>query len=450
MHAQYPSHAEARQHTWLAAAGMNWHLFDSIDVLKYNGGPAERYSTSALVGQATPIWCTEQIPIDGIERPDISTGQWVTWGMYPGTDIAYVYHAGMNSGSLSQWEAILDTVLDIETSGIIIDCRFNLGGSLLEFPTFDRLFDTAFDYGDWVDRCNETDRLSLCSIGPPDYSGTWLTWGQTGGDSTESYMRPIAVLIGPIAGSLGDQMPLALSYHPICKLFGKPTAGMFSAGAWPSTFNTIPGWKLQGAKPTSVLNSHPDDPLHDNIFPVDPIFSWVDYEDVWLTPDMVAQGKDDVVEAAMIWINNSDTDGDSVSNADDNCPWIYNPDQADADADEIGDVCDDCTDTDGDGYGNPGYATNTCIEDNCPDVYNPGQESGDCCCLGIRGNIDSDQGNLIDISDLVYLVRPGLSRRLDVLWRAAAGGVPVAEACAVGGERQDSIRRCCPHLYQHF
>ena len=436
MHVQYPSHAGARLHTWLASAGMNWHLFDSINVLKHSTELAETYSTSALEGQSTPIWCTEQTPINGIERPDILSGQWVTWGMYPGTDIAYIYHAGMGSGSRSQWEAILDTVLDTETSGIVIDCRFNLGGSLNEFPTFDRLYDTAFDYGDWMDRCDLVNRLDLCPLEPSVYTDSWINWGQTGGDSAESYVRPIAVLIGPIAGSLGDQMPMALSYHPTCKIFGKPTAGMFSADGWGTLFNTIPGWKLEGAKPTLVLNSDPDDPLHDKVFPTDPIFDWVNYEEVWLTPDMVAQGKDDVVEAALAWIDTSDTDDDGVPNADDNCPWVSNADQSDLDDDGSGDFCDDCTDPDSDGYGSPGFPSTTCEIDNCPGTANADQADTDsdgvgdaCCCNGIRGNIDSDPADAIDISDLVYLVdymfsggsEPGCPNEADV---EASGGAP--------------------------
>jgi len=77
-----------------------------------------------------------------------------------------------------------------------------------------------------------------------------------------------------------------------------------------------------------------------------------------------------------------DSDGDGYIDDVDNCPQVYNPDQADADSDGIGDVCDDCTDTDGDGFGNPGYAANTCTEDNCPDVYNPDQTDSDSDGIG--------------------------------------------------------------------
>ena len=80
-----------------------------------------------------------------------------------------------------------------------------------------------------------------------------------------------------------------------------------------------------------------------------------------------------------------DTDGDGLGDPghaenlcpDDNCPYLYNPDQIDYDGDGIGDLCDECTDADGDGYGVPGYEANTCPDDNCPFIANPGQEDGD-------------------------------------------------------------------------
>jgi sugar lactone lactonase YvrE len=79
----------------------------------------------------------------------------------------------------------------------------------------------------------------------------------------------------------------------------------------------------------------------------------------------------------------------------DNCVSISNPDQADLDLDGAGDACDPCTDTDADGFGDPGFSTNTCLTDNCPTVSNPAQADsdqeglGDACDNCVRiANID--------------------------------------------------------------
>ena len=107
-----------------------------------------------------------------------------------------------------------------------------------------------------------------------------------------------------------------------------------------------------------------------------------------------------------------DTDSDGVADACDNCPDDYNTNQNNSDGDDLGDVCDACpfdpdNDIDGDGI---------CGDvDNCPTVYNPDQAdadsdgTGDVCeiitvCVGNRGNINGFAGDVIDISDLVYLV----------------------------------------------
>lgn len=111
----------------------------------------------------------------------------------------------------------------------------------------------------------------------------------------------------------------------------------------------------------------------------------------------------------------SDSDGDGVGDACDNCSTVPNPAQEDTDFDGIGDSCDTCTDTDGDGYGNPGYALNSCPDDNCPFSYNPTQEDIDsngigdacdsgCCLPPMRGNVDGDPADEVNISDLTYIV----------------------------------------------
>lgn len=77
-----------------------------------------------------------------------------------------------------------------------------------------------------------------------------------------------------------------------------------------------------------------------------------------------------------------DTDGDAWLDACDTCPSIVDPDQNDADGDRLGDPCDPCTDLDGDGFGEPGFAANTCPDDNCPATFNPAQDDPDGDGLG--------------------------------------------------------------------
>lgn len=77
-----------------------------------------------------------------------------------------------------------------------------------------------------------------------------------------------------------------------------------------------------------------------------------------------------------------DPDADGVGEPCDNCPTISNPAQTDADGDGIGDACDPCTDTDGDGFADPGFSASTCPLDNCPTIFNPDQADADSDGVG--------------------------------------------------------------------
>src|SRR5262249_32734128 len=103
----------------------------------------------------------------------------------------------------------------------------------------------------------------------------------------------------------------------------------------------------------------------------------------------------------------------------DDCPLAANPSQNDLDADTIGDACDPCTDTDADGFGNPGFPANTCIADNCPSIGNPTQVNsdldtfGDACdnCPAVtnadQANSDSDPaGDVCDCAPTNGAVYP--------------------------------------------
>jgi Zn-dependent metalloprotease len=72
-----------------------------------------------------------------------------------------------------------------------------------------------------------------------------------------------------------------------------------------------------------------------------------------------------------------DQDADWIADACDNCPTIYNPDQANSDRAPDGDACDTCVDADDDGFGNPGFPTNQCPPDNCERFSNPDQSDED-------------------------------------------------------------------------
>jgi hypothetical protein len=99
----------------------------------------------------------------------------------------------------------------------------------------------------------------------------------------------------------------------------------------------------------------------------------------------------------------SNRDGDAHGDACDNCPDYAHYWTDDRDSDGIGDACDGCTDTDGDGYGpsGPGFVGMPCGDDNCPELYNPDQANsdgdsyGDACdnCPDLASPVTRDVDN---------------------------------------------------------
>lgn len=85
---------------------------------------------------------------------------------------------------------------------------------------------------------------------------------------------------------------------------------------------------------------------------------------------------------------NDDVDSDGVANDVDNCRFVANADQADIDGDGAGDACDNVNDdVDADGVFNS--------DDNCPSAPNPGQEDWDGdgtgdACDGVNDDLDGD------------------------------------------------------------
>jgi hypothetical protein len=124
------------------------------------------------------------------------------------------------------------------------------------------------------------------------------------------------------------------------------------------------------------------------------------YSEILGMSAMEAEDAEDWWETRVIL---EDTDCDTVSDHEDNCPLMPNPDQANIDGDWYGDACDPCSDYDGDGFGNPGIPYSRCEEDNCPSVANPDQHDNDGDGYGDACDPDDDNDGVPDYHEIPNL-----------------------------------------------
>ncbi len=315
------------KHAWLMAAGMNWHLFDTIDILRHETGTIERLSTTPLASASMQVQATEQLPVAGVPFPDISSMDTVYWGIIDGTNVGYVYVTvwGVES-RLQFYNAIYDLMIIHPTDGLVVDFRYNTGGNMFQSNDgLSLLFNSVVPTIGFAERCgNPNDHNSMCQLGSED------SYNIPGEPSTY-YDNPIAVLTGPGAISSGDQVALRFKFHPEALIFGKSTRAAFNG---PEPHTMPDGWAGAIATADAYLLSDPTNYLTRDEFVVDC--------PVWFTPEDVTDGRDTVVQAAVDWIMGlyPDSDGDKIGDPCDNCPDIPNGLQTDADGDYVGDECD--------------------------------------------------------------------------------------------------------------
>jgi len=99
---------------------------------------------------------------------------------------------------------------------------------------------------------------------------------------------------------------------------------------------------------------------------------------------------DGTTDSADLDCGATDSDGDGISDAIDNCKFILNPGQEDMDGDGIGDACD--TDKDADGVLD--------VDDNCPNGWNPDQLNSDGDFMGDACDPDDDNDGLLDVFEI--------------------------------------------------
>jgi len=281
------------EHTFVASAPLNWHLFNTVDVARFRTGIVEHLPTAPLVDGPASSMCTEQMDVPGIPKPPLldDFNDVVSWGILPGTRIGYIYvWAWFGNAGPAFAQAIRELTQQQQTDGLIIDFRFNLGGDMfLSNEGLGMLFKEATPTVGFGKRANPSDHFAMTLATPP----TWyvIDGGRFNDHDPGAYDGPIAVLTGPGALSAGDQVALRMTYHPNVRTFGKSTATAFNG---PITLDLDPEWSAAVAVTDAHRVGDRQNYLTHDEFVVD--------ESVWLTPSDVAEGRDTVVEAAVRWV----------------------------------------------------------------------------------------------------------------------------------------------------
>jgi hypothetical protein len=303
--------SSATRHNLLSCAGLNWHLFNTIDILKYNSKDTLHLSVLPLlnlpVSSSTQygffdcedcMLNNEQLPVPGITLPEVDhfAERSVNYGRIEGTNIGYIYlyiEIG-NSQIFNDFNYLTDpqfleageSLWDPES--LIIDLRINLGGYALLNDALSLLFNYTTDSVRILQRCNTND-FNLCEGYDYESRDFW----RISGDPATNYDKPIAVLIGPNCVSMGDITTYRLAYHPMVKFFGKPICATPSANLRIELYSD---WSLRYSLTDYHEIGRPEALFNRSEFPVD--------EPVWFNADDVAAGEDPIVNSALQWIQN--------------------------------------------------------------------------------------------------------------------------------------------------
>jgi len=275
----------------LLGAGLNWHLFSTMDVVKYSSGDTLHLSVLPMQDMnVAPMVNNEQMPIKNIPFPNVRPWPFVsdtvlTYGIIENTNTGYVYLTieWPEGRANAQFYNAMTNLKN--TDALIIDMRLNYGGWDKFTNTFNVLFNESYKTLEYAGRCN-ANTFELCSIGR---SGEW----RINDGLKDYYDHPIAVLLGPSCGSMGDMMAQILKYHPMAKFFGASSVGTLGES---QTITSFPGWLLRFSIYDMYHSSEPGNYLNGKEFPID--------YPVWFNKEDVAKGIDPIVEKSLSWINN--------------------------------------------------------------------------------------------------------------------------------------------------
>jgi hypothetical protein len=277
--------AGAFAHSWLQSAGSNWHLFDTIDIIKFSTKDTLHLPTSLLIGKNLGLYFTEQLPVAGVPMIDSNTSaKDVWWGIVQGTNIGYIYSYTWFNSSSHFYNAIDSLTRIYKVNGIVIDLRSNNGGHVENADEgLSLLFKVASPPIYMASRNNPFDHFSMKLNADYFFMNV---------DSTRFFDKPIAVLLGPNSLSANDFIATQLRYYLNVRFFGKPPASGYASDQMVgidsicyARYAFLNGYVLQDSIPQYLTHVE---------FQMD--------ERVWLTPEGVARGEDDVAKSALAWI----------------------------------------------------------------------------------------------------------------------------------------------------
>jgi hypothetical protein len=273
----------------LMGVGLNWHLFSTIDILKYSSGDTVHLSLEPMVGfHFPPMVNNEQMPIANIPFPRMLfpkvSDTLVTYGIMENTNFGYIYLSGhMPDGyAENQFYEAVNSLKN--TEAMIIDMRYNISGGAYLNRGLEILFNETQKTLDRAHRCS-SNTFKLC---PDGNTGEF----QINAKDPDYYDRPIAVLLGPGTMTRGEMTAYRLKYHPMVRTFGASPYG--SLGSMAEI--TLKDWILDFTDTDLYSCSDPGKYLKRKAFPVD--------EPVWFNKDDVAKGVDPIVEKSLDWIKN--------------------------------------------------------------------------------------------------------------------------------------------------
>lgn len=301
----------------MQAAGLNWHLFDTIDIVKYSTGDTLHFDTNLLAGENRTLWGREQIPPPGVPWPNRSFGQRVGWGVIEGTNVGLVTVTSWSFDAQFDIRARFEQAVDqlmhvVEADGIIFDFRFNTGGGALAREGLQLLFNDVVPTVGFDQRVPGSPDHFAMEPDPLRQEANLVIQG----DPATFYDKPIAILIGPGSISAGELEAHRLSFHPRARIFGLPAPGGNTGSDFISLGDS--DWFVSRSHSAQYLVSTHAYLSHLGLQPD---------ERVWFTREDAANGVDTVIKAALDWIeaDATDVEDEAISTPDLDVAWYPNP-----------------------------------------------------------------------------------------------------------------------------